>query len=370
MNIYISYANAYTSLGYGNKLWDSIIEGKCGLTSIHDIYPNVVDKYIDPHISVFKEIDAYNGRLQKIFDLAHKNIIPEEAKKCDLIIGASSLGDLYGNNEGVPSVELKEYLYKYSFPKNLIESSFVVSSACSSGTDAVSIATLLIKSGVVDSIGILAFDSLEYGKVMQHISLATQSNYKAKPFDINRNGTSFAEGIAFVIVANENGINRLKHSPLVEIIGIGSSCDAFHITTPEPSGKWQSQAIQQALSSVDDYSTIDYINAHGTGTIYNDIVEAKILNQTFKNINEIIISSTKGSLGHSLGATGLIEAVLTIWSIKNKVCPGTVGLDELDSSLKIDILKKSKYNYPIDIAMSINFGFGGTNSAIIFQDFI
>ena len=369
MDIYISYANALTSLGYGNDLWDSLVSNQIGLTPLHMLYPNIIenrDKNSTYDVGILSSITSQEQRVDKLFELIDKTIMSENITKCDLIIGASSLGDLTGENSGVPEHSLKNYL-KTKKLSHL--DSFLVSSACSSGTDALIMASLLVSNGVVNNVGVLAFDTLEKGKILQHIALQTQSKYRIRPFDSHRSGTSFGEGAAFVIVSNTKGLEKLKVQPLVKIGGTGMSCDAYDITNPEPSGKWQAQALNMAFKNNNYKDRLGYINLHGTGTRNNDLVESKILNMVFTNkLNKILLSSTKGALGHSLGATGLVEAVITIWSIKNKICPGTMGLDIIDNELNLNILRKAKPCKNLEVAMSVTFGFGGTNSAIIFED--
>jgi len=368
MDTYISYANALTVLGSGNILWDSLLKGKSGLVPTQEVYRHCTSsvKSENGYIGAFKEFKNNSERLPDLFSLINKNIIPPEFNLCDMFIGACSLGDINGAYKGVPEYFFREYINEIS-PRKV--NNFLISNACSSGTDAINSANILIKSGAANIIGVLAFDTLEEGKLLQHYILNTQTKDTARPFDLNRSGTSFGEGAAFVIVANDKGLDKIKADPLVKISGFGASCDAFDITVPDKTGRWASLAITRAMNNA-RLSPIDisYINAHGSGTLLNDRAESIALKEAFgETIHEIPVSSTKGAIGHTLGATGLIETVIATWALINKKCPPNIGLKEQDPEIGMHILTKQKAlpENKLNYTMSITFGFGGVNSVII-----
>lgn len=366
MESFIVFANALTCLGAGRDLWQRIKRGECGLSPANLVFPEWFNNR-KTLIGSLKDIPEGSLRLPIILELIKEQVFPPYLDKCDLIVAGSSLGDLSGYNAGHPDRAIEEFLSQAS-PK-LKNKLRVISSACSSGTDALSLASLIVDSGDADIVAVLAVDSLDSGKLAQHVALKTQSPTRARPFDRQRNGTSFGEGGALVIVANHKGLNKLKIEPLVRVKGAGLSCDALDITSPDATGLWPSKAIKKALeiSELGDIP-IGYINAHGSGTTFNDSMEAKALHLAFEDdLQKTVISSTKGAIGHLLGAAGLVEAVLTIWSLLYQEIPSTVGLQEPDTELKIPVLPEGNaVPRHLLAALSATFGFGGVNSAIVF----
>ena len=275
----------------------------------------------------------------------------------DGIYAATSLGDLIGKGAGRP----QEIIFTFIRNKLPFDCPIrIFSSACSSGSDALSMGYLAIQAKRADILLILAADSLCPAKLAHHIALGTQSPTRARPFDRNRDGTSFGEGGAFLILANARGVERLKKHPIAEVTGVGFSCDGYDITMPDPSGKWAACAISQCLKGQPNY-----INAHGTGTILNDLAEAKALHAAV-DLSSCLISSTKGAIGHCLGAAGLIEAVICIKALQSGLAPPTAGLQQIDPALGLRPIQEGVHA-DLQTALSVTFGFGGVNSAISFR---
>lgn len=369
MDAFIIYPNALTCLGSGEELWCRLIKGNCGLTAVSEVYPEWFPDY-NSKIGVINSLTPNKSRLLQILVQMGDTIIPPEAINCELIIGASSLGDLDGEFCGDPFGCMRFYLQNYK-PKLAPRFKGVVSSACSSGTDALSLAATLVHQGKYNIIGIMAADCLDPGKLLQHFALGTQSMDCAKPFDANRAGTSFGEGGAFAMVVNSKGLNSLSLKNGFNILGYGMSCDAMHITAPDESGETPSLAISRALQTANcSASDIGYINAHASGTHANDRVESIAFKKALGfAIDNIIVTGTKGAIGHMLGATGLVEAVLTCWSLSQSIAPGTIGLHEKDAEIDIKV-NVGGISAPISkpVGLSTTFGFGGVNSAILIKN--
>ncbi len=368
MDAFIVYPNAYTCLGDSEQLWKNLLQGNCGLSPVntvfHDYFPDNSSK-----IGALKQLSNNNSRLPQILLHIEELLIPREADICQLILGASSLGDLEGKFAGDPYGCIAHYFQeKKSSIANIF--SGVISSACSSGTDVLSLAAIMVHQQKYDAIGVLAVDCLDHGKLLQHVALGTQGQDRARPFDINRSGTSFGEGGAFAMVVNSNGLKKLNADHVYKIHGFGMSCDAQHVTAPDQTGAIPALAISRALStsglSVHD---VGYINAHASGTPINDQVESVALHKVFgKALEGIAVNGTKGAIGHLLGATGLVEAVLTCWSLLHRHAPGTVGLENKDQTLSLPVTPGgSAKKIPKPIGLSITFGFGGVNSAIVIE---
>ena len=155
-----------------------------------------------------------------------------------------------------------------------------------------------------------------------------------------------------------------------EIIGFGMSADAHHITSPPNEGEGAALSMQNAISDAGiEVSEIDYVNAHGTSTPAGDIAETKAIKTIFKNeIDDLIVSSTKSMTGHLLGAAGAIEAIFSILSIQDNICPPTINLDNPDPECDLNYSAHTATKKKITQSLSNSFGFGGTNATLIFKE--
>jgi len=234
-----------------------------------------------------------------------------------------------------------------------------VSTACSSGAVALKIALEMLRSGNVKRVLAGGADSLCRLTYYGFNSLQLVDPDGARPLDQNRRGMSVGEGAAMLLlVANE------PDHAVAEVLGAGLSCDAFHPATPHPMGKGALAAMQSALADAGiSAPDVDYINLHGTGTLDNDISEARAIGTLFSG-KKPLLSSIKGACGHSLAAAGAIEAVVAAISISNSVVPANVGCHHPDPDLNLDpVLQPSQR--PIKTVLSNSFGFGGNNAAIV-----
>jgi 3-oxoacyl-[acyl-carrier-protein] synthase-1/3-oxoacyl-[acyl-carrier-protein] synthase II len=234
-----------------------------------------------------------------------------------------------------------------------------VSTACSSGAAAIKIALELLRSGSVQSVLAGGADSLCRLTYYGFNSLQLVDPEGARPFDQNRRGMSVAEGAAvLLLVANE------PVKAVAEVMGAGVSCDAYHPATPHPQGQGARAAMQAAIEDAGiSVADIDYINLHGTGTLDNDISEARAIHTLFRG-KKPLLSSIKGACGHSLAAAGAIEAVVSAISISSGVVPATVGCRRPDPDLELDPVMQPSQR-PIETVLSNSFGFGGNNAAIV-----
>jgi 3-oxoacyl-[acyl-carrier-protein] synthase-1/3-oxoacyl-[acyl-carrier-protein] synthase II len=236
-----------------------------------------------------------------------------------------------------------------------------VSTACSSGAAAIKIALEMLRSGSAKRVLAGGADSLCRLTYFGFSSLQLVDPDGARPFDQNRQGMSVAEGAAMLLlVANE------PHKALAEILGAGLSCDAYHPATPHPRGQGALAAMQSAIEDAGiSGADIDYINLHGTGTLDNDISEARAIDTLYEG-QKPLMSSVKGAFGHSLAAAGAIEAVVSVISISNSLVPATVGCSRPDPVLKLDPVIQPTQR-PVDTVLSNSFGFGGNNAAVVFS---
>jgi 3-oxoacyl-[acyl-carrier-protein] synthase II len=157
-----------------------------------------------------------------------------------------------------------------------------------------------------------------------------------------------------------------RHAPiLAEVVGYGTTSDAYHMTAPDPEGKGATRAMQQALNQAHiTADQVDYINAHGTSTAANDSAEAQAIERLFGQNSHVKVSSTKGMTGHLLGAAGAIEAVATIGAMQRSQMPVNVGVQHQDEACPVTLVNDENKQAPVEYALSNSFGFGGHNAVI------
>src|SRR5206468_9954532 len=190
---------------------------------------------------------------------------------------------------------------------------------------------------------------------------------KCRPFDRHRTGMVLGEGAAILGLENLASAQQRGAPVLAEIIGYGISTDNFHITQPDPTGIGAQQAMQQALESARvSAKEVDYINAHGTATLFNDAAEGKAISGLF---NGVPVSSTKSMMGHSLGAAGAIEAVICLLALQHQFLPPNINFCVPDHGVDLNIVANAARHRALATVLSNSFGFGGTNASIVIQKF-
>ncbi|UYW00996.1 beta-ketoacyl synthase [Flavobacterium agricola] len=236
----------------------------------------------------------------------------------------------------------------------------IVSNACVSGVLALAIAKRMIATGVMHEVYVLALDEVTEFVISGFNSFQAMSMDVCKPYDVNRKGVNLGEAAAAAFVtAGEPTENS------IEIIGDGSINDANHISGPSRTGEGLFQSIQSALAEAQiNSSEIDYISSHGTATIYNDEMEAIAFNRL--HLQQTPVSSLKGYFGHTLGASGLLETLVTCQMMQNNVALANLGLETLGVSQPIHVLQ-SHQPQKINYALKTASGFGGSNTALLLK---
>ena len=253
-----------------------------------------------------------------------------------------------------------------------------VVTACATGAHSIGDAAEMIKRGAakimiaggaeaaVCKLGVAGFCAAR--------SLSTNFNNNptkaSRPWDKDRDGFVMGEGAGVIILEEMESAKKRNANIYAELIGYGMSGDAYHITSPSEDGDGGYRAMKSALkmSSLSS-SDVDYINAHGTSTQIGDDIELKAIMKLFDQNKKIKISSTKSSIGHLLGAAGSVEAIFTILAIKNNIAPATLNLENPSNDFEVDLIPIKPKEFDIDIALSNSFGFGGTNTALLFKSF-
>ena len=238
-----------------------------------------------------------------------------------------------------------------------------VSTACSSGTLAIKLAIELLRSGMAKTVLTGGADALCRLTYHGFNSLQLIDPDGARPLDKDRKGMTIAEGAAMLLMTAEA---EPPDNAVAEILGAGLTCDAYHPASPHPEGLGAAGAVKSAVKDAGISSEdIDYVNLHGTGTIDNDLSEAKALNSVF-TVSMPEVSSIKGATGHTLAAAGAIEAVISAFAIQEGIIPENVGCKNPDPELNLipSSLKETKIN----TVLSNSFGFGGNNASVVISN--
>ncbi len=253
---------------------------------------------------------------------------------------------------------------------------FGVVSACSTSTHAIGESLRMIRYGDADVMicggAEASITPLSYAGFcsMKAMSTFNENPQKAsRPFDLNRDGFIMGEGSAVLVIESlEHAQARGAHI-YCELAGYAATCDAYHITSPDPDGKGLSQAMIKSLKDARvEPHQIDYINAHGTSTPYNDKFETIAIKKIFgDHARKVHISSTKSMTGHLLGAAGSIEAVISVKAIETGIVPPTINYETPDPDCDLDYTPNVKREARIDAVLTDNLGFGGHNAALVFK---
>ncbi|ONI38706.1 beta-ketoacyl-[acyl-carrier-protein] synthase II [Candidatus Epulonipiscium fishelsonii] len=249
-----------------------------------------------------------------------------------------------------------------------------VATACASGTNSIGDAFKLLQQGnhdiifaggaeaTISPICVAGFQALT--------ALSTSSDPKRAsiPFDKERNGFIMGEGSGILVLETLEHAQKRGAHIWAEIVGYGATGDAYHITTPPPKGEGGARAMQQALNDANLASLeIDYINAHGTSTDYNDRLETQAIKTVFGEDTKVPISSTKSMTGHLLGAAGAIEAIICVKALEEGFIPPTIGYLEPDPECNLDYVPNKGRKQDLEYALSNSLGFGGHNATLIFK---
>ena len=258
---------------------------------------------------------------------------------------------------------------------------FGVVSACAAGTHALGEALRHLRDGNADVMlaggAEAAMTRLGFAGFANMKALATEFNETpekaSRPFDAKRDGFVMGEGAGVLILETLEHAQARGAKIYAEFVGYGASCDAYHITSPDTEGRGLhlcfTRALKDAGLSTED---VDYVNAHGTSTPYNDKFETLALKKTFgeDKARRLAISSTKSMTGHLLGAAGGIEAALAVMAVQNDIVPPTINYENPDPDCDLDYVPNEARKMKVNVAISDNLGFGGHNAAVVFKKFV
>ena len=243
----------------------------------------------------------------------------------------------------------------------------VIANACASGTNAIGHGFECVQSGRYQRVLTGGYDALSELVFVGFDSLQASTPEKCRPFDRHRTGMVLGEGAAVLALENLDAARARGATVLAEITGYGISTDNFHLTQPDPSGIGPRQAMERALQSARvSADAVDYINAHGTATSFNDAAEGKAISELF---GRVPVSSTKSMMGHSLGAAGAVEAIICLLALQHQFLPPNINFRTPDEDIDLNIVANKAQPAVLRTALSNSFGFGGTNASILMRKF-
>jgi len=266
-----------------------------------------------------------------------------------------------------------------SMEYNLKGPNSCICTACAAGSHSVGEAFKLIQRGAADIMAcggaeavITPTTLLGFGSARAMSTRNDEPQRASRPFDKERDGFVMSEGSG-VLILEELSLALERGAPvLAEIIGYGLTCDAFHMTAPDPTAGGYLRCMQMAVEDAGlRPEDIDYINAHGTSTDLNDATETKAIRGYFgQYADKLAVSSTKSMIGHMLGATGAVEAVFCVLSLRDQVLPPTINYENPDPACDLDYVPNKKREARVDRVLSNSFGFGGTNASLVFSRYM
>ena len=407
--VVITGVGVVTSIGSGiNEFWGSLKAGKSGITSVtrfdaSDIASQVASEVKDFNPEDFmdpKEVRR-NDRYTQLALAASRYALTDANLSRDSLV-PDRTGVLVGSGiGGMETIEKQMTTLIERGPRrvspfmipSLIANiaggviaidlgaqgpNFSVVSACASGTHAIGEAFHMMQRGLADvifaggseaavtRIGFAGFSSMK--------AMSTKFNNNpsqaSRPFDAERDGFVMGEGAGVLVMETKEHAEKRGAKIYAEVAGYSATCDAFHVTTPDTDSKALTKCMNQALDEAKvSRNAVNYVNAHGTSTPYNDRSETVALKNVFKDHakNGLCVSSTKSMTGHLLGAAGAIEAAAVCKAIEEDVVPPTINLENPDPDCDLDYVPNEARDLEVNVAMSNNSGFGGHNASIVFK---
>ena len=397
-----------TPLGIGlEKNWQALVAGESGIRKI-DRFPNIdafasriagqvpdfrADDFIEP--KEIKKMDLFIQYSVAAASMAMEHsgfkIDPQEAENVGVIIGVGLCG--------IDTIEATERAYldggprkisPFFIPKvisNLAPGQIAIrhgakgvnwtpTSACASGTHAIGEAFHLIRRGLQDAViaggAESAITPLGVGGFSAMKALSTHNDEPeraSRPFDRERDGFIIAEGSGVLILEERDRALKRGAKIYAEVIGYGANGDAHHMTAPAPEGEGAARCMRLSLKDAGIApSEVDYINAHGTSTEYNDANETQAIKKVFgEHAFKLAVSSTKSMTGHLLGAAGAVEGVFSVLALRHGIIPPTINYENPDPDCDLDYVPNQARRADIRVVLSNSFGFGGTNACVIFR---
>tara|TARA_S200000501_G_scaffold228085_1_gene213885 strand:+ start:6602 stop:7825 length:1224 start_codon:yes stop_codon:yes gene_type:complete len=402
--VVITGMGVVSSLGNStNTFFENITNGESGISPItsfdttnHPVKIAGEIKFnLDEHFDSkeLNRLDRFSAfALLAAKEAIEDNIVSDPLKsKVGVIIG-SGIGGLHTMEEQysrlqkspkrvspffVPSMILDIVSGHISIKYGFKGPNFAVVSACASANHAIGESFNRIKYGMNDIIvtggtegGITPLSIAGFAN-MKALTRNSDYNLASRPFDNERDGFVIAEGAGILVLEEYDHAKKRGAEILGEIIGYGATADAYHLTSPALDGAGAVEAMSEAIRSANiNNAEVNYINAHGTSTPFNDKIETLAIKKVFsKEFNDLFVSSSKSMLGHLLGAAGAVEAIITIKALQTGIFPPTINYNTPDPDCDLNYIPNKAIEKNINYALSNAFGFGGHNASLLFKKF-
>jgi len=407
--VVITGMGTVNALGLSVKeTWENILKGVSGVGRISSFDASGLRvqiacevKDFDPHMYMSPRATRRRDRFEQLAAAAVKEAIQNsgiEVEKIEKfrvgVIISSAMGGLHTLYDAFNTVQEKgpNRVSAFAIPMLMTNGSagmvaidygfqgpcFSVASACASGSDAIGLAWTLLRNNVIDvaitgaseatvtEVGVATFDRVgAMSRRNDDYSMTPQ------PFDRNRDGLVMGEGAGVIVLEREDFARKRGAQLLAELAGYASTADAFHIVAPSENGESGAMAINLAMKAAEiNRDEIDYINAHGTGTILNDVSETRAIKAALgETAYNIPVSSTKSMTGHIMGATGALEVIFCVKAIRDGVVPPTIHYQTSDPECDLDYVPNEARELPVQVVLSNSFGFGGHNAVLIIREY-
>lgn len=404
----ITGMGAITPIGNSvDEYWNNLVQGKCGVGPITRFDTSELPVKIAAEVKDFeaekfmpkkltREMDVYMqyGYAAAMEALRQAGEPAAEPERMGIVVG-TALGGISpiaetqdGISKGehkkvsprfVPKIIGNEAAAQVAIAKGYRGPSLTVSTACSSGGDAISTACMLLMSGQADAVLAMGTESalsplFILGLSSAHALSTNNENPQgaSRPFDKDRDGFVIGEGGGALVIETEENAKRRGAVILAELSGFANCTDGYHVTSPHPEGIGAVFCMKKAIENAGfNPEDVDYINTHGTSTPVGDPIETSAVAELFgSHAKEMAVTSTKGATGHMMAAGGITEAITCIQCIRTGTIPPTLNLENLDEKcVDLNYVPGKSIEKEVRVAMTNSFGFGGQNSSVIFSKY-
>ncbi len=392
----------------GNTLeefWNALLSGKSGIdyikafdTKDHDVKIAGEVKNFDPAKyllpAIYRKLDRFAQlgvcAAKMALDDAKLRVDASNESRIGVVIGSGLGGILFHEEqiitvvrEGGPSKVMASSVPRIS--PNSVSSyigitfsikgpNYTISTACSSGANAIGFALHMLRLGLIDVCiagGVEAPITPVTVAAYQNLRCLSSKNNSpqtaSSPFDKNRDGFVIGEGAGMLVMETEDNARKRGAKIDAALLGYGTNCGAYNMVAPQPDGLDAAKAVQAAIIDAGiSVGDVDYINAHGTGTVYNDTAETRAIKHVFgEKAPTIPISSTKSMTGHTIGASGALEAIVSVLTLEHQMIHPTVNLKERDPECDLDYVPNVARKEKVNVVLSNSFGFGSNNAVLV-----
>jgi 3-oxoacyl-[acyl-carrier-protein] synthase II len=400
--VVVTGLNIITALGLDLKSsWDGLVAGKNGVKRITRFDPGDLQTQVAAQVPdtfeeyaagfVRKRMAEQTTRVTKMCYVCAKDAVQQAAidfesfdkTRCAVILGVVSTANSSAEKGTTPKNTILKSMSNsmsawISLEYKLRGPNFTVTSACASSAYAIGIAFDMIRNGVADLVitggadSIINHEEIEGFNELYALSVNPDPEKACCPFSRDRDGFVIGEGAGIMILESEESALRRGAKIYAELAGYAMTSEAYNIMAPMKDGQGISETLEAALqNSGVRHDEVDYINAHGTSTTLNDKYETLAIKKVFgERAHKIPVSSTKSMIGHTVGAAGVIEAVVTVMSMANGLVTPTIHLDIPDPELDLDYVPNQSRPHEIRCALSNSFAFGGHNACLVYRKYV